>query len=527
MPRRTIARVGAALAMLASIGGTGMARGASHALAVDTHVTVDAASRIGIVPATAVGLNASVYDGNLLHAVVPGLLRAAGAGIIRWPGGSEADAYHWQDNSITPSPPSTGGYANPNNTFDAFMTFAARSGVQAMITVNYGSNHGGTAGGDPQEAANWVRYADDGGPGYAGPAPTYPGASRTGHRYGITYWEIGNEVYGNGTYNGVHWETDLHPDALSGGAIAYGMHALQFMQAMKAADPRIKVGVVLTAPGNWPDEDAMGTAGSPRAWNDNVIAETCTLMDFADVHWYPQDPGTESDAALLQIPEHGNRSDSIRAMVSRLHQELSRYCPSRAGRIPIMVTEMNSVSSNPGKQVLSVVNALFEDDAYMTWLENGVANVSWWQLHNDPVTAGNNSRSLFGTATFGDYGVLADGKAPEPPADTPFPAYYGLAMLAHLAHPGDLMVRATSDNAVVGVHAVMQSSGRLAVMLINEDPGAPHTVGLQLSSASPARPATVYTYGAARNAITSASRSLSPGTIAVTLAPYSVTVIVA
>jgi alpha-L-arabinofuranosidase len=48
-----------------------------------------------------------------------------------------------------------------------------------MITVNYGS-------GTPQEAAGWVQYANKGGPGYTGPVPTYPGASSTGHTYGIT-----------------------------------------------------------------------------------------------------------------------------------------------------------------------------------------------------------------------------------------------------------------------------------------------------------------------------------------------------
>lgn len=62
------------------------------------------------------------------------------------------------------------------------MGVVSRSGVQAMVTVNYGSNAAGTAGGDPQKAAAWVHYAN------------------VTKGYGVTYWEIGNEVYGNGFY---------------------------------------------------------------------------------------------------------------------------------------------------------------------------------------------------------------------------------------------------------------------------------------------------------------------------------------
>ncbi len=64
-----------------------------------------------------------------------------------------------------------------------------------MITVDYGA-------GTPQEAADWVKYANKGGAGYNGPVPTYSGGSSTGHNYGIKYWEVGNEVYGNELYGG-------------------------------------------------------------------------------------------------------------------------------------------------------------------------------------------------------------------------------------------------------------------------------------------------------------------------------------
>ena len=479
-------------------------------------VSVNVGPPIRVIPSTALGLNASAYDGNLLDTTIPGLVHRAGVAIMRYPGGSEADAYHWATNSITPG---QGGYANPNDTFDNFMHVVTESRAQAMITVNYGSNAAGTAGADPQEAASWVQYANEGGPRYTGPVPSYPGASTTGHRYGIKYWEIGNELYGNGTY-GAHWETDLHPDT---GPVAYGQHADEFITAMKAVDPSIKVGVVLTAPGNWPDEET----GTTPAWNPNVLAQTCAHLDFVDVHWYPQDPGNESDANLLSSPEMGisGRTDSIPTMVAHLRTEISQSCPKRAGKIQIMITETNSVSYNPGKQTTSLVNALFAADSYMTWLENGVASVDWWQLHNGPVTGTNDSSSLYGSTNYGDYGVLSNGQSPEPAANTPFPTYYGLQMVSMLTRSRGMLLSASSSNDLISVHAVREPNGNLAILLINKDPNSAHKVHLSLGHYSPARNPVVFTYGESSSHITAQREHSVRPADAVNLQPYSLTVV--
>jgi len=474
-------------------------------------VAVDTGTSLGVIPPVAFGLNASAYDGALLDPAVPGLVRAAGVGIMRYPGGAEADVYHWQDNTITPiTPGNLGGYANPNDTYDNFMKVASGAGAQAMLTVNYGSNISGTAGGDPQEAAAWVRDAN------------------VVKHYGVTYWEIGNEVYGNGTY-GPYFETDLHPDK---GPAAYANHALEYIAAMKAVDPSIKIGAVLTAPGNYPDGQTSSL--SPQPWNDTVLPILCPAVDFVDVHWYPQDPASqsnnplpESDARLLQSPAQGNgtRTPSIPAMVATLRAKIAQYCPSRAAQIQIMITETNSVSYNPGKQTVSLVNALFLDDNYMTWLEHGVTNVDWFQLHNSPMTGANinTSPSLYGTATYGDYGILSYGQSPEPAADTPFPPYYGLQMLTNLGRPGDQMVASSSDTAMITAHAVKRADGSLAVLLINKDPAASYDVALSLSGYTPDLTRTVYSYGMNSAAISSTTDASSAN---ITVGPYSLTTLV-
>src|SRR5581483_7494972 len=161
-------------------------------------------------------------------------------------------------------------------------------------------------------------------------------------------------------------------------------------------------------------------------------------------------------------------------------------------------------------------------DDYMAWLENGVANVDWWNLHNGPSTGNNNSSSLYGNAQYGDYGILSSGGSPEPAADTPFPPYYGLQMLHYLFSPGDPMVSSSSNQSLITVHAVKQANGKLAVLLINKDPSNSYTVSLALNGYSSAANATIYTYGQSSSAITSSSGSSS----SVTVGPYSLTTVV-
>src|SRR5581483_5678967 len=363
-----------------------------HTLAASTaSVTVNANSSQGVIPTTAFGINEAAWDGLLLDSKLPSLLSATGARVMRYPGGSLSDGYHWQSNTTEAS------YAAPNNTFDAFMGLAQQAGIQPMITIDYGA---GTA----QEAAGWVQYANKGGPSYSGPVPTYSGGSSTGHTYGIKYWEVGNEVYGNGTY-GSTWENDSH--AL--GPATYANNVNSFSQAMKAVDSSIKVGAVLTTPGNWPD--GVTNSNSPQPWNTTVLSTACSAIDFVIVHWYPQGPGNESDSALL------SDTSQISGIASTVRSELNQYCGSHASAVQIMLTETNSVSYNPGKQTVSLVNALYLADDYMAWLENGVANVDWWNLHNGPSTGNNNSSSLYGNAQYGDYGILSSGGSPEPAAD--------------------------------------------------------------------------------------------------------------
>ncbi|HEX8007623.1 MAG TPA: hypothetical protein VF482_14490 [Trebonia sp.] len=225
-PRWLAAAVTAVLAAaLLATGGT-----AAAAAAPAVNVTVNADEGLGTVPGTAYGLNQAVWDVQMNTPASVNLLSQAGVEMMRYPGGSYGDQYNWQMNTVT------GGYVAPGTNFDSFMGTVKATGAQAILIANYGS-------GTPQEAADWVRYAN------------------ITKGYHDQYWEIGNELYGNG-YLGAHWETDNHTDK---SPTAYAENVLQYVNAMKAVDPTIKIGAVLTLPGNWPD--SVVASGDTKDWN--------------------------------------------------------------------------------------------------------------------------------------------------------------------------------------------------------------------------------------------------------------------
>jgi hypothetical protein len=502
---------GVALAVpQAGAAGASPSPAAVTAAAVASTVSVNAGSALATVPATAIGTNGSVYDRALTDAAVPGLLSSAGVSLVRFPGGTESDEYNWKNNTDVLS-----GTAQAVN-FDQYAALLSQAKAQGMVTVNYGTGETVGASQSPAEtgaqfAADWVRYAN------------------VTHHYGIKYWEIGNEIYGNGTY-GANWEPDKHcasgTNPSNCGPAVYAANAKSYIAAMKAVDPTIVVGVVLTAPGSWPD--GVTSAGSPQAWNQTVLSALGNQVGFADVHWYPQNPSTvtppgPTDAGLL------GDSSQIPTIVSSLRSTLSQYTGSTS--TPIMVTETNSVSSNPGKQTLSIVNALFLDQDYLGWLQSGVASVDWWQIHNGIVTTGDNGSSLYGTANYGDYGILSDASCGtvggsqvcEPAADTPYPAYYGMKLLGQFAKPGDTLVSATSSQSLVQSYAVKAADGSLRVLLVNDDPSNSYTVGLNYAGFTPASGApAVSTLAPPGTGITTAASGTSASQ---TIAPYTATLI--
>jgi hypothetical protein len=438
------------------------------------NVTVNANENLGTIPGTAYGLNQAVWDSQMNTPTSVTLEKQAGIGMMRYPGGSYGDIYHWQDNTAP------GGFVAPGTDFDSFMSTAKSVGAQPIIIANYGS-------GTPQEAANWVQYAN------------------VTKGYGVKYWEIGNELYGDGYY-GANWETDNHA---SKGPAAYADNVLQYASAMKAADPSIKIGAVLTLPGNWPDSVIGGTDSGD--WNHIVLQDAGSAIDFVIVHWYPSGSGA---GALLNEP------GQVAGELAQLRDEIDQYAGPNAPNIKIAMTEANG-----GVDEDTQPDALFAADTYMTALQNGAFTVDWWDARNGATAI---SAAPDGATDFADFGVFSSGgcvgSVCEPAMNTPFPTYYAISMLSKLGQPGDTMVGAGADNQLVAVHAVRQANGDLAVMLENKDPNNAYQVNLDYAGFTPSSATpTVYSYGDEASSITTSSGGSSASQ---TLPPYSLMTVV-
>lgn len=397
-------------------------------------VSVNVSRPMATMPPQGLGVCSAVYDNELISPSIAPLLKAAGITTVRYPGGSYADVYCWTNNTGI-----DGAYVNASDSFINFMnTVVNPAGAQAMVTVNYGSNPANNAGGDTNLAAAWVNYANN------------------VNNWGVKYWEIGNEIYGNGYYStNEDWEYDLHYSEASAAnrvrqpalsPVAYGSNAVQFITAMKAQDPAIKCGVFIQQPGTYPDTDAT----SP--WNLCVLTNCASVIDFVILHYYP----SGGPATLLAQPA------TIPSIVQSTYSEMTNEIGATlASNLQLAITETGA-GTNTG-----VVVSLWAADNYLSWIENGVVNVDYQILHTD---------------------VLSNNQ-------TPGHAYYG-AQLAHLvANAGDTFLATTSDQSTLRVHAAARQDGKVGVMLINTNPSLTNSVNVSINGATLTSSGVEYQFG--------------------------------
>ena len=140
---------------------------------VPVNVGINAASPVRVVPETALALHTSVYDNQHGNGQLDNRLIEAGVEMLRYPGGSYSDIYHWsisptmpyyaccnfglpdvtQPHPVTPDkgadpavdPPGNAfpfAYVAADSHFGNFIGLLDASGTKAMVTVNYGSSLG-------------------------------------------------------------------------------------------------------------------------------------------------------------------------------------------------------------------------------------------------------------------------------------------------------------------------------------------------------------------------------------------------
>ena len=428
------------------------------ALPAAVNLSVDAGHSLRSVDDRFFGVNTATWDSQLAAPATPTLPVAstflgndadAGADYraLRFPGGSTADDFHWQA-------------ASTGTSFDQFAAVAQNLHAQVVLTANYGS---GTA----QEAADWVTYAN------------------TTKGYGFRYWEIGNEEYGK-------WETDTHgpapdhPDDKPHDPATYARYAADYMNKMRAADSSIKVGIDCDY-----GDDSNG-------WNKAVLTRLASLgvlPDFVVQHHYAQGPGLEWDQQLLQDGTWAGDADALR-------QQLTQCLGPAGAGIEMLVTEANSLNTDPGKQTTSLTDGLYLADSMGQALLSSYSGLFWWDLHNgknvdmkpgSPTSGqilGNNDDALYGWRAWGDFGVL-NAQGPTPII---YPTFYVARLLRHFARGGDAMVAVTGGHPLLSAYAAKRTDGTLALLVVNKA-AAPLTGNISLTGFTPTADSAVYYYG--------------------------------
>jgi hypothetical protein len=418
-------------------------------------IAVDASNPIAPVSYRQLGINLGYWGADVTDPAVSKAIDAVGARLIRWPGGSNSDNYHWATHTecaVTNNTTVPWTYAPEpaypsGNTFPNFVSKILTPGREAIVTVNYGSNGSCNGGAIPSEAAAWVSYAKD-------------------HGLNIQYWTIGNEQYGS-------WSTDFHLAPHQGSMYAANVAGpAGFYATMKAANPAANVGVVIEGAG-WNYRDG---------WDKAVLSNA--PFDFIELHWYAQDPGSESDAYLLnQAPA------AFTAMLNTVRAELSKAGKSAA--TPIVLGEFNSVGHPEGKQTMSIVNALFLGQMFGEIVKDKIeVAATWFGTGGTQGCGSNNSDSLYGWQNFGGYDLIAYktqydwndcDNGPTVLEGTVFPAGYAQYLATQFAHDGEHLLNVAVDPSLANVkaYAATQGSG-YAYMLFNLDDSNPQTVSLEI-----------------------------------------------
>jgi alpha-L-arabinofuranosidase len=264
-------------------------------------------------------------------------LRQLHSGVYRFPGGNFVSNHEWRDaigqrDKRPPIMDHAWNAVQPNDVgIDEFMILCDLLDVEPYITVNSGF-------GDAYSAAQLVEYAN-------GATTTPMGKLRAanGHPlpYGIQWWGIGNEMYGD-------WQYGVMP------LQQYEIKHNLFAKAMHQADPAIK----LIGSGAMPDEmtvtlqnkritgKILTEFGSPGDWTGGLLAKCLDNMDQISEHCYctnnqrfdfEKGAYVTSDDPLVEWARRP--ANRVRAKYEHYQEYLNRIPAFKAHPIPINLDE--------------------------------------------------------------------------------------------------------------------------------------------------------------------------------------------
>ncbi len=331
--------------------------------------------------------------------------------------------------------------------FDDYMKFmkSFEPKAEPLIIVNVGS-------GTPQLASSWVKYAN------------------ITKKYGIKYWEIGNE-------NGGQWEV--------GGPMNYYDYTRKFIklyEAMKAADPSITI----IAQGQF-DGNSQNFDGVPliKAIADRLAKEKKVkyLSGGIVTHQYPSWGSTVE--AVLASPEK-NFDDMDKA----IKEQLKGY-PELAN-IPVWITEFNSEGNLKPRNISTRLdNALFIANYIAEFIKHfgSRGHTNMW----DTINGGDALTNVNG----GDHGYLQADDGPYKNQERA--TYWAMKMLTNYwSKSGDTevhkLVDTKSSEKFLAAYTDLKPDGSLSLIVVNKDPKAPYKTTVSVAGYKAASEAKVYSF---------------------------------
>lgn len=385
---------------------------------------------------------------NFTPALVDGAL-SLGTSVLRYPGGTYADLYHWRDGV---GPIAQRG-ADFNLAFQRnpvlmgtqeFLEFCEVIGATPLITVN-------VITGTPDEAAAWVALTNK----------TRLTSSKTGRPLPkVRYWEIGNEPY---------LQTEGHPE-LWVPPDEFAKRANQFVGAMRKVDPTISVGIPLRT-------DTLN--GIPitqyPGYNKTLLDALRVSFDFASIHTaylpiiYP-DAFTKEQLYLATMAASQTVEDDMEAT----RQTLAAY--PQLGMPQLAFTEYNAIYSlgkPTDRYITTLAGALYVADVLRVFAEAGdLLTADFWSLSQNYFFGAFDYANAPRPAAlvFGAYNTLLRGRVI--PAAVESPTFDSPAVGFTPAHTG-----------VPRIAALTTREGHwLRVVILNKDTSAPADLTLAVDT---------------------------------------------
>jgi len=297
--------------------------------------------------------------------------------------------------------------------------------------------------------------------------------------FGVTYWEVGNEVY------------DRNEIGVTS-ARRYAQDFVAFARAMKGVDPHLKVGAVgLTSPRGRGDADATD------AWNPVVVKAARDYLDFLIIHPYYPAGGQEQALYPGEPWFTAVMAGAGQAMADLREIRQVIAANSLPGKpIGIAITEYGiwPEASNDPRDYANLARAIYDADLLLGLLESsselGITLAASWNLHGSNPTAALGYNWKTETRTIR-------------------PHYHALDLIMNHLGPAVVATRVSSPafavaqvtnvkakSAVPLLHAVAFSSperGRLSLMVINRSLSGAMPTAIRFQGFTPQAGAQVWT----------------------------------